>query len=375
MGSHAYLPPSGAKAWVQCAAWPAMNARYPQDDTEATRTGDAWHWVWAQMLANIPVHAGELAPNGELIDQEMIEAAELYCDVVSERIFANGGFGKLHVEESVRIPRVHEHNWGTPDTWAYSATTKVLEVIDGKYGHRYVDHFENWQCLDYACGILDEVTASNGLYEIDITINFTIVQPRCFYRGAPVRTWTLTGGELRAYANRLRGAAELALVEAPHATTNSECTYCPGRHACPALQQATYADAELSMVGTPFELTPQSAGLELSMLERAKERLDARCEGLREVVRRELAMGNSVPLWGLAPTQGRERWAKPDSEVVAMGDLMGVDLRKSGVVTPKQAVKAGMPPAVVEAFKFAPKGEMKLIKVNNSDAARVFKSE
>lgn len=351
-----------------------MNATYPQTDSVESREGTAWHWLWAKMLyenSDIP----DTAPNGEVITEEMLEAAGMFLDVVSDRVFTNGGFGALHVEERVSIDRVSFKNWGTPDLWAYSTTKKVLEVIDGKYGHKYVDHFENWQCLDYAIGILDEITGGNAIYASDIVINITIVQPRCYYGGKPVRTWTLTGGELRAYCNILENAANLALVDNPVAKTNSECCYCPGRHACLALQKASYSDAEFSTVSTPLELSPQAAGLELRMLERSAERLEARITGLREVVMRELQSGKSVPLWGLEQTFGREKWLKADQEIIAMGDLMKVDLRKVNVVTPKQAVKLGMPPDVVNGFKFVPKGQVKLIKVNTNDAMRVFKME
>mgnify|MGYP000213916355 CR=1 FL=1 len=48
----------------------------------------------------------------------------------------------------------------------------------------------------------------------------------------------------------------------------------------------------------------------------------------------------------------RERWAKPLEEVLALGDMLGVDVAKKAAITPKQAVKAGIleaPEAVVEA--------------------------
>ena len=62
----------------------------------------------------------------------------------------------------------------------------------------------------------------------------------------------------------------------------------------------------------------------------------------------------------------------PVDQVLAMGSLMGVDLSKPGVKTPKQALKSGVDEAVIKAYSITPLGSLKLISDNPADARRVF---
>ena len=370
-GAHSILPPSGAAAWRRCGLWVAMNQAFPQADTPETMEGHAAHWVFAEMLAGRPVSEGMQAPNGIIITDEMIEGAELVVDTVRARIPAGT---VLHVEEPVAIGRIHPQCWGTPDIWAFYGVT--LEVIDYKFGHRFVDEYENDQGVAYTAGILDHLAETLGkvlgLLDQAVKVNFTVVQPRCFYKGAPVRTWSVQAVDLRAHINILTNAAGVALAPNPPAVTNSECTDCPGRHACPALQQAAYHDAEFAVRSSPVELPPVAASLELRMMERALERLQARVEGMREAVATYIRQGHSVPYHRAEQGYGRQQWTMPVDQVLAMGQLMGVDLSKPGVKTPKQAQKAGVDEAVIKAYSVTPMGSVKLVPDNPADARRVF---
>lgn len=370
-GAHSILPPSGAGAWKLCGLWVAMNQAYPQADTPETLEGNAAHWVFAEMLAGRPVSEGMQAPNGVFITDEMIEGAELVVDTVRARIPAGT---VLHVEEPVAIPRIHAQCWGTPDIWAFYGAT--LEVIDYKFGHRFVDEYENDQGVAYTAGIIDHLAdvlgKGAGLLDQAIKVNFTVVQPRCFYKGAPVRTWSVMASDLRGHINQLANAAGVALAPNPPAVTNPECRDCPGRHACPALQKAAYSDAEFAVKSSPVELPPAAASLELRMLERSLERLQARVDGMREAVATYIHQGHSVPFHRAEQGYGRQQWTMPTEQVLAMGQLMGVDLSKPGVKTPKQAIKSGVDEAVIKAYSVTPLGSLKLVPDNPADARRVF---
>lgn len=374
-GAHSILPPSGAAAWKLCGLWVAMNQAYPQPDTPESLEGNAAHWVFAEMLAGRPVLEGMQAPNGVFITDEMIEGGELVVDTVRARMPVER-FGAPRVEEPVAIPRIHPQCWGTPDIWAFSATPLVLEVVDYKFGHRFVDEYENDQGVAYIAGIVDVLAAKfgegPGLFDQRLKVNFTVIQPRCFYKGSPVRTWSVTASDLRAHTNQLANAAGVALAPNPPAVTNSECGDCPGRHACPALQKAAYHDAEFAVKSSPVELPPAAASLELKMLERSLERLQARVEGMREAVATYIRQGHSVPWHRAEQGYGRQQWTMPTEQVLAMGQLMGVDLSKPGVKTPKQAIKSGVDEAVIKAYSITPLGSLKLISDNPADARRVF---
>lgn len=351
-----------------------MKRDYPQDDTPESLEGNAAHWLFAEMLAGREVLEGATATNGVIVTDEMLEGAELFVDTVRQRM-PRDRFN-VRVEELIACHFVHQQCWGTPDVWGYDGVNKVLEVIDYKYGHRFVDEYENDQGVTYISGCIDEIAAIVGMQpailDQKLTVNFTIVQPRCFYKGSPVRTWSVKGSDLRAQVNKLKRAADLALSPNPVAVTNSECRDCSGRHACPALQKAAYADAEFSAMSTPVELSPQASSLELKMLERALERLQARVEGLRESVTAYVRQGYSVPWHRAEQSFGRQQWAMPAEQVIAMGELMGANLSKPGVKTPKQAIKLGIDEGVISAYTVTPLGSMKLVPDNPADARRVF---
>lgn len=374
-GAHSILPPSGAAAWRRCGLWVAMNQAFPQPDSPETLEGTAAHWVAWEILAGRPVAEGTPAPNGVIVTDEMIEGGELLVATIRERMPLEQ-FGQWHIEEPVQIPRVHPQCWGTPDAWGFALSLATLEVVDYKFGHRFVDEYENDQGVAYTAGIIDvlaeKLGKGQGLLDQVITVNFTIVQPRCFYKGKPVRTWSVKASDLRGHINLLAGAAEKALLPEPTAVTNEECRDCPGRHACPALQRAAYADAEYAVKSSPVELSPAAASLELRMLERALERLQNRVDGMREAVTVHGRQGHPTPFHRLEQGYGRTQWNVPPGQVIAMGQLMGVDLSKPGVMTPGQAKKAGVDEAVIKAYSTTPLGQIKLVPDNPADARRVF---
>lgn len=372
-GAHSILPPSGAAAWKLCGLWVAMNQAYPQPDTPESLEGNAAHWVFAEMLAGRPVSEGMQAPNGVFITDEMMDGAELLVDTA--RALVPAGV-PLNVEQRVAIPAIHPECFGTPDIWAYDCATAILDVIDYKFGHRFVDEYENDQCVAYTSGLIDHIarmlSKAPGLLDQAVRVRITVIQPRCFYKGSPVRTWSVMASDLRAHINQLANAAGVALAPNPPAVTNPECGDCPGRHACPALQQAAYYDAEFAVKSSPVELPPAAASLELKMLERSLERLQARVEGMREAVAAYIRQGHSVPWHRAEQGYGRQQWTMPVDQVLAMGSLMGVDLSKPGVKTPKQAIKSGVDEAVIKAYSITPLGSLKLISDNPADARRVF---
>lgn len=368
---HSFLPPSGASAWSKCAQWPKMNQQFPQDDSPESVEGTAAHWVGTELLADRSHPEGSSAPNNAIITGEMLDGAEMLAETVVRRGIP---VAALHIEERVNISEIHPDCFGTPDVWAFDPTTMHLEIIDYKYGHGFVDEFFNLQGLLYALGIIESLEPSLLGDPANISVSFTIVQPRCYYRGEPVRTHSYTVGEITAQAHiiALKAAATAAHSPTPMASTNPECGYCPGRHACSALQRAAYSDAEFADARQPHNLTPQAAGLELRMLERALGRLEARVEGLRELTLANIRGGASVPYYVAEPGRGRQQWTVPVEQIITIGQMLGKDLSKPGVVTPNQASKLGIDGSVISGYSSVIPGSLKLVPQNNSTARKVF---
>lgn len=363
--NHSFLPPSGASAWSKCAMWPLMNQKFPQEENAEASEGTAAHWAGWEILADNPCSVGTKAPNGVIVTDEMIEGAELLVDTINWRQTLTDGVG--HIEETIAIPGIPDC-FGTPDWWSWNPSNCHIEIVDYKFGHRFVDEYFNPQGLLYLTGILAKLKAEH----LNWTASFTIVQPRCFYKGRPVRTHSFMKQDALPYIDRLREAAALALLPDPAATTNEHCGNCPGRHSCQALQLAVYNDAEFSNQRSPLTLSPVAAALELRLLTRALERIEARVEGLKEQTLANLRAGHKVNYFRAEPGYGRTQWTIPDSQVVSIGKLFGHDLTKPGVLTPKQAEKAGVDAVIVKANSFTPSTGFRLVAENPNDAARTF---
>lgn len=370
-GTHAYLPPSGAGAWRYCAAWPSMNAKYPEaGDAPAAAEGDAAHWVNTQAVRNVWPLPGTRAPNAVAVTEEMLEGAEVWLDAI-----APARSDDEHFERHVSGKRVHDSlNAGTPDYWSLRVTSSgtVLHVSDYKFGHGHVEAFENWQLVNYVALILDTLGV-NGQADQMIAVEMQVVQPRSYHRDGPVRRWSVPrASDLRAHINTLRNAADRATVAEPVAGVGPHCKHCPGRHACQALHAAALSAVDVSTSAHPVELPPHAIGVELRALDRAAALLEARRAGLQEQALALIRRGERVPFYATEQGQGHERWNRPIAEVLAVGEAMGFTLGKPDAVTPAQARKLGMDPGIVAAFAERPTGALKLVADDGAKARRVF---
>lgn len=371
MSDHAPLAPSSASRRRACAGSRKMEQLYPQlDDSPASAEGTAAHWAASETLSGRIVDSGQIAENGVMLTDEMIDAADMYVDEVRkvQELYPDS---VLHIEERVGIEYINDDCWGTPDCWLFGGNT--LYEWDFKYGHRFVDVFENWQMIEYSAGILDKL-GIDGISDNFITVVMTIVQPRCYVGGSPIRSWSLRASDLRGYFNAARMFEQKAMDDNAQLTVSPECRDCSARHACPALQRASYADMNVATEAVPFDLPPQALGTELRYINAAIDTLTARATSLEEQALSMIRKGTAIPHFTAQYGMGRERWAKPEAEVIAMGELMGVKLGTTKLVTPKQAIKAGMNADIVKSFTETPRGELKLVPDDGTTARKIFGS-
>lgn len=367
---HATLPPSGADVWVKCTGAPKMWTQFPQrEDTSASMEGTAAHWVVAELTAGRATPIGTLAPNGIAVTQEMREGAEMFCDSFPEEQFLPGG--SLMVESRVSCPSIHAQCWGTPD--ARYISDSCIHVIDYKYGFGHVDEFENWQGVAYIAGVLDLHPQFN---DDSMMFEFTIVQPRCYEAGGPVRTWRGKVSDLRARIEVLRIAAEQAMSDAAILTTGPQCRYCSAVVSCPAAQRATSSALAVSQAVTPSPMTPESLSMMLRYVSDAIDTLKAMQGGLTVEAEALIRSGKRVPGFGLEAGRGKTEWSAPIEEVVALGAVLGVDISKSGVLTPIQAAALfktkGVDDGVIKAYSSSTSGALKLVQTDESVMRRVF---
>jgi hypothetical protein len=360
---------SSAGRWQPCPGSIKLSELYPvlpdDDSNEEERAeGIAAHWAGEELLRGELIAVGQIAKNGVPLTDEMIEGAELYAEVVGDEIG--------HIEQRLIATRIHPENICIPDHFVYNPVERVIRVHEYKFGHGFVEVFENWQLIDNVAAIMDSLNI-NGHDDQHIDVEMTVVQPRSYHRDGPVRTWRVRASELRGYHNKLRASAEATMhLDAP-VTVGNQCKNCPARHVCPALQRAALSAIDESERSTPLELTPEALGLELRMVQRAQKMLSARSSGLEAAVLATFRKGVIVPGYRAEQGKGRKAWTKPASDVISMAKMLGVDVAKPPeAMTPAQAIKAGMPVEVVEAIAKAPTGEMKAVPDDGSLARKVF---
>lgn len=380
MGAHSRLAPSAADRWVECPASVQLSEQFPALlEHPSAPEGVAAHWVASSMLtSHIPV-AGDIAPNGIAVTEEMIDGALLYYNHVFKLANPHGGVKvRFRWEEPECMPSIHPEMWGTPDGAGLLDIldlTGELHIVDYKFGHLEVDPKENWQLVSYARGVLDRLQF-DGHAEQHIRVFIHIVQPRCYTAAGPIRTWSTTAADLRGMWNRLRASAEEALNDNPRFKVGEQCKYCPGRRACPTLKRYDAGIMDQAEYSLPVEIPAGEVGLELFFMERSIALLESRASGLREQVEANLRAGQRIDGWCMQPGQSRTNWSVPLTEVHDMGDMMGVDLRRLDAPTPKQAVKlfekAGIDGAVIDAYSESKPGGMKLVASSKSLAVKAF---
>lgn len=375
MSEHALDAPSAAARRNQCPASTRREALFPEEqDSPEARQGTAAHWAAAEQLAGRLVDVGLIAPNGVVLDEEMVEGSDMMFDDVTNLLKPFGlkpSDGKIETRVVIRRP-MHE-SFGTPDYHIVFAANgrHLIYLWDYKFGHRVVDVFENPQLIDYIIGIADFLP--NGISDADVAVVATIVQPRSYTRDGPVRRWTTTLREMRALININQNSAGEALGENPRARVGPECRDCRARHACQELQRASLAEMDVAARSLPLQMPVDAMALELRMARRALALMSARADGLEQHLEGLLKSGKTVPGWALESNPGKLNWTRPAAEVIALGAAMGVQLAKPPApITPTQARKAGLDDAVIAAMADREPGSAKLVQDDGSRARAVF---
>lgn len=369
MTAHSPLAPSSAHRWVPCPGSVQLEAQYPEtEEGESAAEGTAAHFAGSEELLGREVREGQVADNGVVLTEEMIEGAALWV----EDVLTVTGTENPHVmvEQRVAMPRIHGEAFGTPDTWFYDQANGHLYVWDFKFGYGVVEAFENWQLMAYACGILD-LLGIDGRNDQHLWVHLRVVQPRAYHRDGRAREWKVLASDLRGYFNRLHDAAHEARGPRPHTLSGPHCLHCKAAHACPTLKRATWSAADYLGGHVAEDLSADAAAYELVLLEHIAELVKARKRAREADVEARLRRGEAVADWALETTRGRTTWTVEGAgEVIMLGDILGMDLRKPETpITPTQALKVakklGVDAGVIFAYSHTPTTGQKLVRDTN----------
>lgn len=389
-GRHSIIPPSSAGIWGKpggCSGWVIMSQQTPvlNETTQSTLEGETSHEVGAALIKTM-AHRGsssinkddyinKKSSNGIIIDDAMFSGALMYADDVNEIMRKTGVFGGeyLGVEKRLTMPAIHDLSFGTIDSCIFDQRNGELYLWDYKFGFVMVEAFENWQLLNYLAGLIDLYNIS-GHADQHITVHFRIAQPRAYHYQGSIREWSANLAELRGYFNILKANAEKSLSNDSELNTGSHCKFCDCRYNCPAASKAGFNLFEVTEKPVPQQLSIEQLSVQLALVKRALEQLSSLEIGYEEQITHMIKNGTLVPGWLLENGKGRETWRGSTNEVIILGDLLGHDLRKpDNVITPNQARKLGIDPAIIKEYSHIPNTGLKLIRDNGNRARQYFK--
>lgn len=379
---------SDANHWMKCPGsfqaqreYPRLPGEVPESVLEGRACHEvAQHWLtspdtvvgWYSKFTGGP-RVGDLSKDGVVITQELYDTASDYVREVCEYLNTNRiPLTELHVESRIDLSHIVPEWYGYADAWVYNPHTNTIVVWDFKAGHRLVEAVDNWSLVLYAEGIKME---HFPLLSPAPNFDLRIVQPRGFHHDGPVRTWQYTAEQHMALYFTVAAGVRAAIDDAPPCVVSSYCKTCSARAHCDTALRNAYESVDYVGQLVTHNLTGQSLGVELKLLRRAAAAIEARLSGLEEQAIHEIKSGQSVPFFAIKAGKGREKWRDdvPVDQVLMLGDLLGVDLRKPVQLdTPAQARKKGIDKSAIDQYTETPSTGFKLVENDGSLAATTF---
>lgn len=384
MEQHSKLSPSSAAQWVACPGSVQMQERFPEDgDSQDSLDGKAAHDLAAVALEYRNEGDGI---NANMIDQindfyqpspsiktvpvtdEILVAVRFYVETVRSviRSAPMRAVINLLIERRVNIPIIHHECFGTPDAVWYDESRQILHIWDLKFGWGIVEAFRNWQMLCYALGFLDFPF---------VQVHIHIVQPRAPHLDGRARTWVLSRDELlKLYSPQLQSAAFRAMIPDAALQTGDHCRNCDALHACVPAQQSCLNALEVAGRASSPMIPPEQLGYELMILTRAYEIIKHRKKAVESTALALDRKGTPIPGWTREHNIGKLEWNPgKDEEVRAAAEMFGINVDKPpALLTPTQAITAGMPEDIIKMYSSKKPGSAKLVPTNLDKLALIF---
>lgn len=387
--------PSGSHQWANCSASLLLQEQFPEPpglDNAAAQEGTACHWVAERVLNFMKQrfqggivsldypdktdYVGHKAPNSVLITDEMWNGVEMYVDYILSHLSKTNTLNSLHIEEKVLLDNIYTGMSGTPDVWFYDAYTMILHIFDLKFGRKYVSEYENPQEMIYASGILNDIPMFKANEAIVVQLH--IIQPRRYHENGYCRSWSISAVDMRNHINRLSHAAHIAMGDDLTCTVGTHCHYCSARHACNALHSTVQNCVDVETGYQPLVLHGDALASELTLLRHISDMIKFRLTALEEQAMFELSNGGMLNGWMVEPKLGRNKWRDDcdQSEILALGKIMGVNLSVLKLDTPTQVKtklkKMKLDTEIVDEYSFRPNTGVQLSLDDGVKAKRAF---
>lgn len=228
------------------------------------------------------------------------------------------------------------------------------------------------QLIMYLSGIKKKLGIVHDQY---YTVVFRIVQPRDFTVRNPVKEWRCRMSDLRGDINRLANSAQANLSGEASCTAGGHCKHCNSLYGCTTAWE--YGIGVFNALGSPLplDMTGEQLAAMYSWVTRAYDHIGKLRDAIETQVKSTLQSGGTVPGYGLTRLTGRLKWTFPVEDVMALGEAFGINLSKPDVITPTQAINAGLDKDLVSAHSARAQGGLKITAENDTHAAKAFKKQ
>ena len=317
--------------------------------------GNAADWLIQQVFTGqhlLEELVDRKAPNGVYITEEMADNLQEYLDWI---------VGKGEIERDCSYQGQTWEVRGRADHVYYDGYT--LYVSDFKYGWKIVDVVENWTLISHAIGWM----LQNSV--VPKQIEFRIYQPRPYHPEGTVRSYYINADHLQERYQQISHTLDNLNDQLQ---TSKHCYRCPSMAICPAAQQAGMNAIDVAYKAFDSEPTNDQVEFLLEETKKAMETLKQNLNAYEDLAFNRLKSGQVFKNYQIQQDLGRETWCdNVTPEVLEM--MTGVDVSKRTLVTPNQAIKAGLDKDFVKSLTTRPNKGVKLVRANaNEQASKLF---
>lgn len=350
--THAVFSPSGADRWMACPGSIRMCADledkssvYAMEGTAAHQLAD-WclkggHHPEERLGEAITVVEGELS-HTFTVDQEMVDAVEMYRSRVLAEVAATGG--TLEVEVKLRLQDREHEVFGTAD--ALISGPRTIAVFDLKYGKGVsVEAEDNNQLMIY--GLMAWARQRIQDKPCD-SITVGIVQPRAFHGDGPIREATYEPADILDFALDVHDAVDRAMaIDAPLVPGEKQCRWCRAAGVCPSFARKALAAVQTELSDLDEVVLPVPELLEPGQVGQILERLplfEQWAKQVREHAHEIIEQGGVIPGWKLVPKRAMRQWGDEAEVESYLVEVVGVApdkvTSKPTLLSPAQIEKA-----------------------------------
>lgn len=136
---------------------------------------------------------------------------------------------------------------------------------------------------------------------------------------------------------------------------------------------------DLAYSSAPLVMSPRALSKEYRRLVAAEKMIKLRREGIEQHLVSTIQRGGIVPYFAIEHKKGRTVWNNGAwRDVIDIGKAYNVNVAVDGapkMITPLQAIKAGIPEEVVKAYSSTPGGAAELVEDDGTAAAQIFNKD